>query len=183
MPDPKVASVRLAVPGSPGENIYNTYQCLSQILALYAKAQEFEPDEEVNTCWKECSFDLLEEVGMIYQLWGRQQELLSNGFVVTEKIPIRKALIRFSKRLELIERKLTIWHSTERWFEVLEICERRMQTLLTELAQVYAIFGDAVRRAKKVGDGRLARLESISKSIYTSAAQLQASYAVPTALG
>lgn len=134
------STVRLAAPGTQGSNLYNAYQVLAQIAALYVKAQANERDGVRASTWTALSDSALSDLGTLVNLWQAQSREKSPAVLQTliaiDRPEITTRIDRLCRRIEAIEKHCSLWTPATTYMRVILLCEKHFTRLLKAFVKI-----------------------------------------------
>ncbi len=177
-----VPQIRLSVPGEVGSNLYNSYQFLAQLAALYIKARLGDVAAGSEDEWIALSDSALSDLGSLVALWEAQIAQPSAAVSPLEDKVVAQRLIRLCRRAERLESLTTLWTPSLKWTQVMIQVEGAWSRLMENFCRL-----DPSLRPKLVGPveaskRRLVRLMALADAARAERESLNKAYHVPSSL-
>jgi hypothetical protein len=112
-----------------GTNALNLYHLLSQILDIYAIAENLSHKEETDALWKSFSKSLLSNIGEVYEFWSYVKQESDYGLAEVESRKIRMMISHLSLRTSKIQSAIHDWTSIAKMPKILIYCEDQWQKI------------------------------------------------------
>ena len=168
--------IRLAAPGSSGSNLYNSYQVLAQVGALYVKAQTGEQKPAFSASWTWLSDSALSDLGILVNVWQAQTREKNPDLAKLDGVDMTARIERLCRRIEVIESRCTLWTSTASYVRLLLLCEKHIQRIFRNFSQVSpevsGLFGGVIDS----GQRRMEKLRILFGDVKKGMSQLDDNY-------
>jgi hypothetical protein len=152
------AAMRLAPVQEPGANLYNSYNYLTQLSALYAAAVGFDHHELARSTWEELCDLVLQDLGDLYSAWETVLNKGKSGIPMPDDPVLGNVIVRACRRADVLLRHLNVWTPIQRVARLLYLCERRWQNVIVGLAKECPDLGAPLAQVHESSLDRSSRL-------------------------
>ena len=173
------AAVRLAAAGSTGSNLYNAYQVLAQVGALYVKAQTGERNEQVAKSWTWLSDSALTDLGVMVNIWQSQTREKNPELTKLDQPELTARIGRLCRRIEVFEARCTLWTTSAAYIRILLLCEKHLQRTFKKFSEINPAAAPYFVEVVESGKRRMEKLRQSFEVVTKSMRLLDDNYKPP----
>ena len=175
--------IRLSMPGEVGTNLYNSYQFLAQLAALYIKARLGDIAAGSEDDWIALSDATLSDLGSLVALWEAQIAQPKEAAAALEDKIVAERLIRLCRRAERLEVLTNPWTPTLKWTRVLMQVEAAWSRVMENFCRLEPSLRPKLIGPVEASKRRLVRLSALADIAKKERESLNKAYTVPSSLG
>jgi len=174
--------MRLATPGLAGANLYNSYQFLAQLAALYIKARRGDVNVGALDEWVALSDSALSDLGVLVALWEGQIGLPVQTNPLLEDAKTSARVVRVCRRAERLETICNEWTPVRKWIRTMGRLEASWGRVIDEFCRLDPTLAPQLVQPIESCKRRRVRLEALLAQHAEEIRSLDAAWQVPTSL-